>query len=196
MVWNDTNFGAGAIPPRNLDLMMSAFLGAPVVADPDRYVVSVNLTNAALTVAAQPDCPRNVTVTVTDTTPGITAGTVTVVGTDAAGRAVTEAFDFSDFESATAEVGTKIFATITSITAAGFTALGGSGDETIIVGCGTVIGLPTDVVATGAVKHVFLGGARITSPVLAAGVAESGVDASASTYNGTKLLYAMYNAGE
>jgi hypothetical protein len=181
MVWNDTNFGAGAIPPRNLDLMMSAFLGAPVVADPDRYVVSVNLTNAALTVAAQPDCPRNVTVTVTDTTPGITAGTVTVVGTDAAGRAVTEAFDFSDFESATAEVGTKIFATITSITAAGFTALGGSGDETIIVGCG---------------KHVFLGGARITSPVLAAGVAESGVDASASTYNGTKLLYAMYNAGE
>jgi hypothetical protein len=185
VAWNDTAFTQ----------VLSTFLGAPVVADPDRIVTSVNLTNTSLTVAAQPDCPRNITVTVTDTTPGVVAGTVTVTGKDARGATISEAFDFSSFTSAEAKNGTKIFASVVSVVTSGFTALGGSGDETIIVGVGTVIGLPTPIARTTAVKHVYLGGTRVAAPTVTAGDNTSGIDASASTYNGTKMLHVFYDAG-
>lgn len=178
------------------NITLPIYMGQPVVAASNRIVTSVNLTNVALTIAAQPDVPRNLTVTVTDTTPGITAGTLTVVGTNPAGDAITEAFSFASFVSGTAKVGTKIFASVTSATASGFTALGGAGDETIVVGIGNVIGLPFDIAATTAVKHVYFNKTYVASPTLSNGANTSGVNVSASTYDGSKQLLAFVNPAE
>lgn len=116
---------------------------------PDRIVAVVNLTNVALTIAAQPANPSRISVTVTDTTPSIVSGTVTIVGTrpprnfaeltgqnplNAGNQPYTESIDFASFVSGTAKLTTGIFATITSVTCSNFAVLGGAGDETIKVG--------------------------------------------------------------
>lgn len=113
-------------------------LNTPTVAATTNYIVTVvNLTNTSFALAHQPDVPRNVTVTIVDTTPTIVAGTITVVGTDVNDAAQTETFDLS---TAITFTGVKEFKTITSVTSAGATVLGGAGDETIIVGVGSVVG--------------------------------------------------------
>jgi len=173
-------------------LIVAALLGSPIAATTNRIVSSVNLTNTTFTIAAQPDIPRNITIAVTDTTPSITAGTVTATGQDPSGVTVTEVLDLS---SALTLTGTKIFAKVTSVVAAGVTVLGGSGDETIIVGVGAVIGLPSSIAAVGAVKHVYLSGSRQASPTVTAGDQTSGVDASSGTYANTKPLLVLYDVG-
>jgi hypothetical protein len=181
-------------PSGQHNIMDIAYLGNPIAALTTRYVVSVNLTNIAFTIANQPDVPRNVTVQVVDTTPSINAGTITVVGLDVAGLPTSEVFAFGSTPQASwTFTGTVMHAQITSITAAGVGVLGGSGDETITVGCGTVIGLPNPIVAASAVKHVWLNNIKITSPVVAVGPQKSGVDASASGYTTAKALQVLYN---
>lgn len=171
-----------------------ASLGAPILAATNRYVASVNLTNIAFTIANQPDIPRNVTVTVTDTTPSINAGTITVIGFDISNQPITEVFTFPGTPAASRTfTGVFCFAQITSITAAGVAVLGGAGDELIVVGCGNVIALPNPIVAAAAINHVWLGGAKVVTPVIATGVSQSGVDASASVYNGVKVLQVSMN---
>lgn len=114
-------------------------------------VDTVNLTNVAFTVAAQPDVPRNMVVTVVDTTGSITVGTLTIVGVDVNGQGVTETFDCSG--GAGTYTGNVPFAKVTSVTASGFATLGGSGDETIAVGSGGKLGLPT--MLGGSVESVY-----------------------------------------
>jgi len=170
-------------------------LGAPALAATDTIVANVAPTTGtqALTVQAQPDTPRNITVTLTDANSSITGGTCTVVGLDPQGRAVTEVLNFASAKTLT---GTKIFKSVTSATVAGITGTitGGSADM-IKVGCGNVIGLANDIVNTSAVKHVQFANARIASPTLAAGKSTSGVDVSGSTYDGSKRLSVIYQPG-
>ena len=109
-------------------------------ADTTSIVNTVNLTNTSLTVAGQPDVPKNVVITVVDTTPGITAGTVTVTGVGAYGQTVVETFDCA--AGAGTYTGNVAFATVTTVVTSSFATLGGSGDETIAVGAGTKMGLP------------------------------------------------------
>lgn len=166
-------------------------LGFPILADNDRIVVSVDIVDGAQIVAVQPDVPRNITITVTDADTSITAGTVTVAGEDVLGNAVSEVLDLAVALTLT---GTKIFAKVDSVTVAGLTGADLTGD-TLIVGVGNVIGLPSDISAVGAVKHVFLGAVRIDAPVVTAGSQVSGVDVSAGTYDGTpvKNIRVYYN---
>lgn len=108
-----------------------------IAATTNRIVASVNLTNTTFTLAAQPDVPRNVTIAVTDTTPSITVGTITVTGFDVNGATITEVLDLS---TALTLTGTKVFASVSSVVSAAAATLGGAGDETIIVGVGSVVG--------------------------------------------------------
>lgn len=185
---------SNAVTRTEMNLIQSVYLGAPILATTNRIVASVNLTNTTFTLAAQPDVPRNITITVTDTTPSLTAGTVVVTGLDCTGTTVTETLTFPTLTL----TGTKIFASVTSVVASGIPGpnLNGGGDETIVVGVGNVIGLPNAITATTAVKHVYLGGARVAAPTLTAGSQTSGIDVSASTYNGTKVLMALVNVGQ
>jgi hypothetical protein len=106
-------------------------------ADNNQIVESVNLVNGTHTIVASPDVCRNVTIAVTDTTPSITAGTVTVAGTDVNGAALSEAFDLAG--PTLSHTGAQIFCTTASVTGADLATLGGGGDETIIVGTGSVV---------------------------------------------------------
>jgi len=112
----------------------------PAAAGTTDIVAGANLTNKSWTIAAQPDVPRNMVITIVDTTPSITAGVVTIVGVGAYGQAVTETFDCS--AGAGTYTGNVAFATVTSVTTSSFATLGGSGDETLSVGSGAKLGLP------------------------------------------------------
>lgn len=181
---------SNAITSDKMDLVVSAFLGAPVVAATDTIVTDVLIADGAQIIAAQPDVPRNLTITVTDGDTSISAGDVTIIGEDISGNEVRETLDFT---TALTLTGTKIFATVTSVTVANL--VGNAAGDNIKVGIGNVIGLPTDIQSAAAVHGVYFAGAREASPTVAFGASTSGVDVSASTYDGSKLLYVFYNVG-
>jgi hypothetical protein len=175
-------------------VMMVSCVGAPALAAAAGLVASTDWANGTKTIVAQPDVPRNITVALTDADNSC-RGLLTITGKDAAGRTVVEQLRPDGTVGAKTLTGTKIFAKVDSIVAANCTG-GVPATDVFVCGYGTVIGLPADIVNTAAVKNVYLAGVRIASPVVAAGLSVSGVDASAGTYNGTKLLFVWFNAGE
>ena len=170
---------------------LSVFMGMPLLADVDLIVTSEDWADGALTIAAQPDVPRNLTCTLTDANDSV-AGVCTFIGTDAQGRAVTEVMTV-DTGDGKVMTGTKIFASVTSCTITG-TSGALSGTDVVTVGVGKVIGLPWDLTASAEVKHVYLAGTRIASPVITTGVSLSGIDVSAGTYDGAKWMQAFVQA--
>jgi len=167
-------------------------LGAPVVADTDRVVESVQWGDGTLTIAAQPDVPRNVTATLTDVDNSV-SGLLTVNGTDIAGRVISETMAPDGAGNGKTLTGTKVFKTVTSVVISG-TAGAGAGDN-LVVGVGNVIGVPVDLANVAEVVSVRLGGVLVGSPTKATGVSTSGIDTSASTYNGSKVLDAIIQMG-
>ena len=174
---------------RSLSGAVSLFLGQPVLADADRIVTTILFSNGTLSIAAQPDCPRNITATLTDADDSV-VGLLTITGKDMMSRTIVETMAPDGEGAGKTLTGTKIFASITSVVISG-----ASGGETavdmLVVGVGTVIGVPFDLPDVDAVRHTYLGGTRIASPTVAIGVSASGIDASAGTYNGTKVLHAI-----
>lgn len=168
--------------------IQSLFMGAPVLADVDRIVTSENWADGALTIAAQPDVPRNLTATLTDADDSV-SGVCTFIGKDCRGRTITEVMTVA-LGTGKAFVGTKIFASVTSCTISG-TSGALAGTDVVTVGVGNVIGTPMDTDSDATVHHVYLGGTRIASPTLTTGVSLSGVDASSGTYDGSKMLHAF-----
>jgi hypothetical protein len=98
-------------------------------ADDNKFVVSVDMKNAAYTIAAQPSCPSRVGVGITATSTADTMGIITVVGTDQADNVISEII--TPVAGATTW-GSKYFKTLTSITGSGWTAVAGA--DKIIVG--------------------------------------------------------------
>ena len=149
---------------------------APATADVDLYVTVVALqtgaswVNKALTVATQPGYARNITLTLVDGDTSITAGTVTIVGTDIRGDAVTETITGIVAATTLSYAGDVAFATITSINVTGFVGCTQTND-TIKVGMGDIYGLTCELYASGDVKQVI----------------ETGIDSTAyavdTTYN-------------
>ncbi len=121
---------------------------------------------------------------------------MTITGLDPAGRVVVETMAPDAAGGGKTLTGTKIFASITSqvISDTGGTVDGGT--DQLVIGVGNVIGLPSDIVATTAVKHVYLGGVHLTADAIAIGASLSGVDANGGTYDGAKLMHVLYNTGE
>lgn len=163
-------------------------LGAPVLADVDRIVVSANMKVGKYTIAAQPDVARNITVSATAVGTADTPGTITVVGTNYAGEAISEVITPI---AGSIVAGTKAFKTVVSVTGAGWVV-----DETeetadtITVGVGTVLGLPYKLAVSTEVLLGVLGTAIIAPTVVAAGTLEgSTVDISSGTYDGTKKAF-------
>jgi hypothetical protein len=123
-----------------------------VLLDNNLIVTSVNLTNAlTATIAAQPAKPSKIIVVITDTTSGITTGTVQIVGTrepvagEVGDQVITELLTYTSAGTSNGKTltTTGLFKTVTSVKFGAFTdisgsidfaTLGGSGDETVIVG--------------------------------------------------------------
>jgi hypothetical protein len=170
---------AGCIP---------AFMGQPILADDNRIVTAEDWADGALTIAAQPDTPRNLTAVLTDADTSITAGIITFVGEDAQGRAISEVMDMSEGLSWTGE---KVFAKVTSATISGTAGTPEAGVDTVIVGVGNVIGTPIDLGVATEVVHVYVAGARTTPDAVALGESTSGIDCNGATYDGSKIMWAL-----
>jgi len=120
--------------------------------DADHVVAAEDLTAATpitCTLAAQPDVPRNVTITITDGDVSITAFQITVNGVDAKGHSVSEVFTEAGGLS---QVGNIAFATISSITVDSITGAGAG--DVLDVGIGSKLGLSNIVYVTGDVYKV------------------------------------------
>lgn len=99
----------------------------------NRFVASTNMIVGAYTVAnASPAWQGGcqIVATITGVTGNDTPGTLTVVGTDLNGNALSETITLVAGGTAT---GSKIFRTVTSVTGAGWVINGGN--DTIVVGC-------------------------------------------------------------
>ena len=105
---------------------LQTLLGA---ADVDLIVTSANMKVGAYTVAAQPSTPSRISASVTAVGADDTMGTLAIVGTDSSGNALSETIvPIADDIVYT----TNYFATVTSVTGAGWVI--GEGNDTITVG--------------------------------------------------------------
>jgi hypothetical protein len=164
------------------------YMSTPILADVDRIVTSANWADGALTVAAHPDVPRNLTVTVTDADTSITGGLLTLVGKDAMGRVITEVMDLSE---GLEWVGEKIFGEVTSATISATAGTPEAGVDVVTVGVGNVIGTCVDLENESEVVHVYVDNTKVTPDAIATGVSTSGIDANGATYNGSKVMWCL-----
>jgi hypothetical protein len=180
-------------------------LGTPALAVANRFVVSTNMKLGAYTIANSglpgDGCARNVTVThtqvggVTDT-----LGTVIVTGTDVNGATISETITPAD---GTIAAGTKAFKSVTSVVGDGWVI--NTGNDTIVVGFGTLVGIPAISGGNQAfwVAAIEAGTALVVTSSIggtyqAATIAHDGTvpgttfDLSAGTYNGSKRAFVLY----
>jgi len=177
-----------------------ADLGAPALADNDKYVVSTVMKNATYTLANSglpgDGLARNVTVKRTVVATGAdTPGKITVTGIDLDGLTITE--EIIPGADTVVVPGVKAFKQVTSVVGSLWTVQGGN--DTIEVGFGTRIGLPRAIRSyppVAAATQLFLAylGTVSVAPVVTWDVDElckNTVDCSSGTYNGTKRLMAF-----
>jgi hypothetical protein len=141
--------------------LVEASLGSPVVDDIDLIVTSANMKVGAYTVAAQPDVPRNITVTHTAVGAADTLGTIVVVGTDRNNEVISETITPLN---GTIASGLRAFKTVTSVTGVGWVI--GEGNDTIKVGVGGKIGLPDKLRNNRPVQGILNGSLEATMPTL------------------------------
>lgn len=164
----------------------------PIVATTNRVLT----TNAGPTSAAavsitsftaQPDVPRNLTITPTGTTGDVEACVVTVTGTNISGATITEAFTFIA-DASTAQTGNKAFKTVTNVAFPANCESGGFA-ATWIVGVGSKLGVKNCADAAGYyVFSVFNGAYETTRGTMAinASAIESNTFIPNGTMDGTK----------
>ena len=120
-------------------------LPADTTSSTPAIVSPVTPSNGALTIAAQPPHARKLLVQIhigTTTTTAITAGTVTLVGTDQDGNAVSDVLSL--VKTATAVVKTAhAYAALTPPVVAGYAASGSGTGNTVGIGCSNDFGVPT-----------------------------------------------------
>jgi hypothetical protein len=124
--------------------LVGRFSGQPEVAVTDTngtIVTTVDMTAlTTMTIAAQPDYPRTVSAFVTNAAGDVIVGTVTIVGQDQNGEAQTEVIAIT---AAGANNGVKVFSYITSATFAKISGTLTGSSDTIALGFGSKIGLPS-----------------------------------------------------
>lgn len=146
--------------------LFSRLLGSPAVGATTAVHAAVTDTGSQQVVTTgitNPAVPRNVTATSGGTANDIKAIQVVVAGTDVEGNAITETLPVFTENSATTVVGSKAFATVTSIT---IPAHDGTGATTAI-GTGAKLGLG-ERLSRNTVVAAFLNGVReTTAPTVA-----------------------------
>ena len=124
-------------PSRVVQALGSIYVPGGYAVDNDCILEATNLLNDE-DFTLDGDVPvdtgaRRVRIVIVDTTPGITAGTVRVVGTGSTGQALQEDVDIGDGDGTYLTTGR--FLTVTQVlTLDDVATLGGAGDETITVG--------------------------------------------------------------
>lgn len=161
--------------------------GTPVVTTTN-YVKTTYAgpTSAAAVVltsfTAQPDVPRNLTITPTGTTGDVESCAIVVAGTNILGRTISETFTFAA-DASTAQTGSKAFKTVTSVTWPASCESGGFA-ATWIIGVGEKIGLKRCMAIAGDWAWSSVGGAYETTRATIAASA-SAVESNTADFNGT-----------
>ena len=142
--------------------IVEAALGSPVVDDVNRLVTSIHAAVGAYTIdGAQPDVPRNITVTWTADGNPDTEGTLIVVGTDRADQVITETLTPA---TGTTVAGTMAFKTVTSLTGVGWVI--DQANDTIEIGVGGLIGLPDKLTAAHPIQGWLNGSVEAVLPAM------------------------------
>ncbi len=169
--------------------IFSVALGAALLGVNNRILADTAMASGATTVvtsfAAQPDVPRNVTVTGNG---AAVAGNVVIVGTNEGGETITETIVAAG---AATVLGTKAFATITQITLPAWVS---ANTERIRVGTGARLGLGM-LLSRNSVLRAFLGGVlEGTAPTVAfsATALEANTVTLNSALNGSAVLVDLY----
>jgi hypothetical protein len=122
-----------------------AVFAAPNTASLVNVKAAATPANGTITIAAQPDVPRKLQVRVvigTTTTTAITAGTLTLVGVDQDGNAISEVLSL--IANASVTLKTKwAYAKLTSGTVASYAAAGSGTGNTLGLGNANDLGIPT-----------------------------------------------------
>jgi hypothetical protein len=162
-------------------------LGAPDLADDDLIVTSTNMKVGSYTIAAQPDIPRNITVTATAGGTADTMGTITITGTNYSDEEISE--EIIPVAGSTV-AGALAFKTVSSVVGAGWVIDGsGATNDTIVVGTGNKLGLHLELDVASEVIMGVLGttitatNATVSTPASLEGTT---IDMSSATYNGIK----------
>jgi hypothetical protein len=171
----------------------SCALGAPAVGSTTAVHAAVTDTGSQQVITTgitNPAVPRNITATAGGTAGDIKAIQVTVAGTDLEGNPITETLPAFTVDTPGTVVGSKAFATVTSIT---IPAHDGTGATTAI-GTGAKLGLPVRL-SRNTVLAAFLGGVREgTAPTVA--FSGSAVDSNtvqlSSALNGSAVIVDLY----
>ena len=147
---------------------------APIVADVDLFVTTVNMKVGAYTVATPSPSDglcRNVTATVS-TGGGVadTLGTLLITGTDYNDAVITETLTLATGTN----TGNKAFKTVTNVVGSGWVIdAAPSTEDTITVGCGNKIGMPEIVDSSDIVMTVWNQVRSATLPTFAYGLTVS-----------------------
>jgi hypothetical protein len=161
-------------------------LGAAILSDDDRIVVIGDgvMVNSTYSLTAQPDVPRNITVTHASVGATDTLGIITVDGTDINDEVIQEIITPS---ADGVVVGLAAFKTVTTITGSGWTIA--EGNDTIIVGVGDVLGLPVVISNASDILLGYVGVAPIVPTVVAnALISLCTADLATGTYDGSKVV--------
>jgi hypothetical protein len=182
------------VKPATQKMLEYQSVDGPEAADTDQVLEThAGPTSAAVTAVttftAQPDFPRNLTITPTGTTTDVETCTVTVAGTNIFGRAITEDFAFAA-NASTATVGAKAFKTVTSASWSADCESGSFG-ATWIIGVGDKLGLHRCMAKAGHLVFSTVDGAyETTRPTVTADadeVEKNTIDTN-TAYDDTKVV--------
>ena len=167
-------------------------LGAVAAATTTGLITQLSLTaiadGAQAVVAAQPKTPRNLKLTITDGNVSISAYSITAVGKAPNGETISETFTFAD---GLTPAGSKIFASLTSVTVNSI--VGDGASDTLDVGMGAKLGVPVPLGATGLVITKLISDGTIEAPSATDQTNNSFTPTTAP--NGTKIFEAWFGYG-
>lgn len=168
----------------------STNIAATTAAVTNRFVTSVNMKVGAYTVAnPSPVWAGGCFVTVTHTEVGggvDTLGSITIVGTDLHGMAITESIVPLNGTVATS---TKVFRTVTSATGVGWVI--GTGNDTIVIGCaaGSIGAIG------GGLLHTLIVNNAVAAAITVSDAAGTLATIPASQAAGTEYIYDLPFSG-
>ncbi len=175
------------IKPASQVMLERQDFGTPIVATTNRIKTTyAGPTSAAALVltsfTAQPDVPRNVTITPTGTTGDVEACVIVVAGTNYYDAAISENFTFIA-DASTVQTGNKAFKTVTSVTWPANCESGSFG-ATWIIGVGEKIGLKSCMANAGDWVWSEVAGVYETTRATIAASATA-VESNTADFNGT-----------
>lgn len=177
-------------------IMEHQLITDPIVATTNRIKTTYAGATSAAAVTlssftAQPDVPRNLTITPTGTTGDVESCVITVTGTNFFGATITEAFTFAA-DASTAQTGAKAFKTVSSVAFPADCESGGFA-ATWIIGVGEKLGAKRCMAAAGNLVFSTVAGVYETTRATVTADADE-VEKNTFDFNGTMDASADFDA--